>query len=134
MSPYISHGDKCLHTYHEVVNAMKTKEGKLLQTKVLDYLQGGLEEIDTPPNTLIAFNAMSSGNILVRSTHTDLLSILVRSTHTEVLAILVKSTHTDVLTILVKSTHTDVRAILLGLVDVPAVTSLCLLVVQFQNL
>ena len=33
-----------------------------------------------------------------------------------------------------RSTHTDVLAILLRLVDVPAVTSLCLLVVRFQNL
>ena len=35
--------------------------------------------------------------------------------------------------VLVKSTHTDILAILLRLVDVPAVTSLCLLVVRFQN-
>ena len=36
--------------------------------------------------------------------------------------------------ILVSSTYTDVLAILLRLVDVPTVTSLCLLVVRFQNL
>ena len=42
-----------------------------------------------------------------------------------------RSSHTDVL---VRSSHTDVLAILLMLVDVPAVTSWCLLVVQFQNL
>ena len=76
-----------------------TNEEELLQTEVPNYLQGRLEEANTLTNTLIAFysSRVSYGNILVRSTHTDVL------------------------------------AIFLGRVDVPAVTSLYLLIVWFQN-
>ena len=101
---------------------MKTNKGELLQTEVPNYVEGRLEEADTltrhphptpspdtltrhphptsSTDTLIAFYAssISSGNFLMRSTHTDVLAILLR------------------------------------LVDVPAVISLCLLVVRFQNL
>ena len=87
-------------------------------------------------DTLIAFyaNNVSPRNVLVRSSHID---FLVRSSHTDVL---VRSSHADVLArsshadVLVRSSHTDVLAILLRNVDVPAVTAMCLHVVQFQNL
>ena len=77
---------------------MNNNEGDLIDTEEPSTLQGRFEEADT----LIALHAsrVSSGNILVRSTNTDVLVILVRSTDTDVLVILVRSTDTDVLVIL----------------------------------
>ena len=136
-----------------VVDATKTNKGELLQT-VPNYLEGRIEEADSlsrhsycllckqhfPRNVLVR---SSHTYFLVRSTHTD---VLVRSSHTDVLVrsshadVLVRSSHADVLVrsshddVLVRSSHTDVLAIHLMLIDVPAGTSWCLLVVQFQNL
>ena len=87
------------YTYHMVVNLMKTNKGELLQTEVHNYLEGRPEKADTltrHPDCLLC--KRFPGNVLVRSTNTDVLATLLR------------------------------------LVDVPVVSSSCLLVVRFQNL
>jgi hypothetical protein len=63
---YVSHGGKCIE--------MKSNDDGLLQTEEPNHLQCQHEEADT----LIAFHtkSISTGNILVRSTDTDVLIIL----------------------------------------------------------